>query len=246
MSRLIILIALGVAAYLIYKMYFKQLARQGKPGMLKIGLIVFGLILVLMAITGRTHAAFALVGALMTQVMRILPLLVRFLPMLQQFTNVHKVNNPGSGNQSRVRTSVLIMTLDHDSGHMDGEVIEGEFTGRKLSELSPEELRGLLQECQRIDPEASRLLRAYLSRHYADENWGDADEAGSEQRISATSTSEALEILGLEEGATQQEVTDAHRRLMGKMHPDKGGSTYLAAKINAAKETLQNRQGTSD
>ena len=49
---------------------------------------------------------------------------------------------------------------------------------------------------------------------------------------------EAMEILGLKEGATREDVVKAHRRMMQKVHPDRGGSDYLASQINKAKDTL--------
>jgi curved DNA-binding protein CbpA len=52
------------------------------------------------------------------------------------------------------------------------------------------------------------------------------------------SRSEALKVLGLEEGATEEHIRAAHRRLILQTHPDKGGTSYLAAKINEAKDVL--------
>jgi DnaJ family protein C protein 19 len=60
-------------------------------------------------------------------------------------------------------------------------------------------------------------------------------------RRGAMSRSEALKVLGLEEGATQEQIRAAHRRLIQQIHPDKGGTDYLAAKINEAKDVLLRR-----
>jgi len=132
------------------------------------------------------------------------------------------------------------MTLAHDSGDIDGEVLEGQFKGRALKQLSLEELLQLLRECQ-DDEESVALLQAYLDRVYADTWRQQAGAQGQQQTSSGSgevSREEALQILGLSSGASEKEIIEAHRRLMQKLHPDRGGSAYLAAKINLAKDTL--------
>jgi DnaJ-domain-containing protein 1 len=135
------------------------------------------------------------------------------------------------------------MTLAHDSGDINGEVLEGQFKGRTLKQLSLEELLQLLRECQ-DDEESVALLQAYLDRVYADTWRQQAGAQGQQQTSSGSgkmSPEEALQILGLSPGASEEEIIEAHRRLMQKLHPDRGGSAYLAAKINLAKETLLSR-----
>ena len=61
-------------------------------------------------------------------------------------------------------------------------------------------------------------------------------------RVASMSRSEALNVLGLQEGATDEQIRAAHRRLIQQTHPDKGGTNYLAAKINEAKDVLLGRR----
>jgi DnaJ-domain-containing protein 1 len=132
------------------------------------------------------------------------------------------------------------MTLAHDSGDMNGEVLEGQFKGRSLKQLSLQELLQLLRECQ-DDDESVALLQSYLDREYADEWRQQGDERWHQQPSSGSdsmSRDEALQILGLASDASHDDIIEAHRRLMQKLHPDRGGSPYLAAKINLAKDTL--------
>ena len=153
---------------------------------------------------------------------------------------------PSSGGASRVRSTHLEMSLDHDSGDMDGRILKGDHAGQKLSELELSTLTGLWQSWQHSDPDAARLLESYLDRvHGAD--WRE-DGAGHQQesRTGSRSTSsrsgmtrsEALSILELSADATDEDVRQAHRRLMKKAHPDQGGATWYAAKLNEAKEHL--------
>lgn len=148
---------------------------------------------------------------------------------------------PTPGQSSHVRSAWLEMKLDHDSGLMQGEVIAGQFVGCQLASLSIPDLLTLYDECRR-DKDSLALLEAYLdSREPAWREYADVNLGGGQSRATSTGTmteEEAYEILGLSAGASEMEIRATHRRLMTGLHPDKGGSTYLAAKINQAKDRL--------
>jgi hypothetical protein len=145
-----------------------------------------------------------------------------------------------AGQRSRVATSLFAMELDHDTGRMEGTVLGGPFKGRLLSALSDPELRQLQEQCTAVNDQSRALFEAWLDRSKA--GWREAWQAGPRGSSSAPSGAmsrvEALAVLGLKEGATADEIRTAHRRLMKEFHPDHGGSDYLAAKINQAKEVL--------
>jgi hypothetical protein len=136
------------------------------------------------------------------------------------------------GQESRVTTATLEMVLHHDSGRMSGRVRRGRFAGADLADLDLAALRALLAECAEEDPESVPLLEAWLDRTHPD--WRTAPAASDGPMTRA----EALAILGLEEGATEAEIRAAHRRLMRSAHPDRGGSAWLAARLNAARDLL--------
>jgi len=148
-----------------------------------------------------------------------------------------------AGQVSRVRTAYLEMELDHDSGAMRGRVLAGRHQGAALDALDRTTLLGLLGE---IDGDSRDLLAAYLDRR--DPGWrehaqGDAAAGGgrSAPRSGKMTEEEAYQILGIQPGASAQDITRAHRSLMKKLHPDQGGTTYLAARINEAKDVLLRR-----
>lgn len=120
---------------------------------------------------------------------------------------------------------------------MDGVILKGDFNGRKLSGLTKEEVTRLVTECT-VDRESYELLMAYLQ--HAQPGWKFTEETGSGQYQSSSKMSrqEAAEVLGVSENAHKDEIIQAHRRLIQKFHPDRGGSDYLAAKINQAKDVL--------
>lgn len=141
----------------------------------------------------------------------------------------------GGGGESAVETATLAMRLDHSSGRMSGRVRRGQLAGRELAELALPELLTLLEECRQSDPESVPLLEAWLDR--TDPDWRQARPAGHAPAGPMT-REEALEVLGLREGASAEEIRQAHRRLMRGAHPDQGGSDWLAARINQARDVL--------
>jgi hypothetical protein len=238
--RVIFFLVLAVGVYLA----FRWILHQPRKNQLQAGAIVLGVLLVVLAATGRLNWIFALLGAALPFLRRLMPLL-GWMPAAQrayrQFKGARSGGRSASGQQSVVQTRFVKMTLDHDSGEMNGVVLEGRYAGQPLSALALGQLLELLGECEREDEESARLLRAYLDRVHGEE-WEQPGQARGDERSSGfegrMTRREAYEILGLAEGATEEQIREAHRRLMQKLHPDRGGSTFLAAKINQAKDVL--------
>lgn len=145
---------------------------------------------------------------------------------------------------STVATRELRMTLDHETGAMDGEVLAGRSAGRRLSDLDLPDLRTVFDELS--DEDSRQLLGAYLDRRFPgwsdDASDGDAESRTSTATSSQMDTDQALAVLGLDAGASKTDIIEAHRRLMQKLHPDRGGTDYLAATLNLAKKVLINGQ----
>jgi len=249
-GRLILLAA--VAGVLLWFLHWfrvtppQQVARVLRRSMLWGGIAL----LVLLAVTGRLNPLFAALAAAVPGVIR-LASLVRMLPLVQQLMRSLGMSglppgargggNPSGGGQtSSIRTRFLEMSLDHASGDMDGLVLEGPWQGRRLSELDLEQLIDLLGLCRGADAQSAAVLDAYLDRTQGSD-WREqatGEGAAAPGTGAAMTRDEALSILGLTKGAGEEEIRDAHRRLMQKLHPDRGGSDYLAAKINEAKRLL--------
>lgn len=151
------------------------------------------------------------------------------------------------GATSQVETDSLEMALDHDSGEMEGKVLKGVFEGRMLSSLSDADLNKLLDELRGTDPQAEALMEAYLDWRIP--NWREAESNGPDEASRTRSRNpsghmsveEAYTVLGLKRGASEEDISRAHRQMMKKFHPDQGGSTYLASRINEAKDVLLGR-----
>lgn len=170
-----------------------------------------------------------------------LPLVALGATLFARARRTGTLRTPGGNRKSTVRSAMLEMQLDHESGEMDGVVLTGDLEGSRLSALDDAQLMALLSTVS-ADSESAALLEAYLDRRMP--GWRDDAQSytgaghGGPSGSGPMTKEEAYQILGLAPGANAQDIREAHRRLMKRVHPDSGGSTFLASKINEAKEVL--------
>ncbi len=250
-ARLAIIAAVAFAVYVGLRVLLrKKSLNVGQFFRIYIAALV-GLALLYMGVTGRLHPLFALLGVVLPFLARIaswVPRGFQFFSLFHQLRGsipgASAANTAGQGQTSEINTRFLHMVLFHDTGMMDGEVLEGAQTGEKLTTMALSALLSLHEEC-RPDPDSVSVLEAFLDREHA--SWRDQTDASSgpppHAADGAMDERQAFEILGLAPEASRDDVVQAHRRLMQKLHPDRGGSTYLAARINEAKTLLLNKIG---
>jgi hypothetical protein len=149
-------------------------------------------------------------------------------------------NEAAAAGASRVTTKWLDLTLNRSSGEISGRVLRGRFSGRAIADLSFDDLLSLREEVKASDQQSAAIISAYLDRVHGQASDARGDGTGGQTQHATVNMSrdEALDVLGLDAAASESEVSEAHRRLMMLVHPDRGGSDYLAAKINAAKSVL--------
>ncbi|MBL8670134.1 MAG: J domain-containing protein [Alphaproteobacteria bacterium] len=203
---------------------------------------IVGLVLLL---TGR-------ISLLLTLVAVGLPFFVRWG---QLWNRIKAATGPTSGGRSEVVTRTLKVALDHDTGAVSGTVRAGRYEGRALGSLALDELLDLLETCRADDPDSAALVEAYLDReHGPDWRGGPGGGPGGGQGSGAgsgpvppgrggdMSVAEALRVLGLDEQADAEAIKAAHRRILQRVHPDRGGSAALAAQANRARDVLLRRE----
>lgn len=224
-------VALGVLLLLAI-LALGQLYVQASPRMLAslvktTGVAAVGLGLLLAVATGRLAALFT-----------IAPLLLFALVGWKQASRRRAAAaGPSPGGSSAVTTRYLRMVLEHDTGTVSGEVTAGRFTGRSLADLSLEDVLELRQDCT-DDAQSVSVLEAYLDRLHPDWREHGTGARAEPGGPGAMTEEEARAILGVGPEANPEEIREAHRRLMQKLHPDRGGSNYLAAQINRARDLL--------
>lgn len=238
MARIILIIAAIVMALLLIRWLKHQpVNKRWQYSMIIVGVFLLGLVA-----TGKLPWLFAIVGALIPALQRIFSLLAYF-PIIQRFANSLKGHQPSQGQTSQVETNFLKMELNHDSGKLRGTIKSDLHAGKDLDDLSMEALLQLHTLYSQQDEDSRLLLENYLDRTHGT-NWRTAQNNDSAQSNSTSSShstlseDEAYAILGLEPGADKQAIIQAHKRLIQKLHPDRGGSSYLAIKINQAKDLL--------
>jgi len=230
-----VLLVLAALAGLIWLAAWLNRSSPAQRGQALKLILLYGVggILLLAVITGRVHWLFALLGAA-------IPWLQRALMARQVWRIFKSKSKPAAGNRSKVETSYFLMILDHDTGDLTGDVTRGAFSGQSINDLSLDELLTLLNECRSADPQSAALLEAFLDRNYSD-TWRHQDRSQGESPTPPTgplSRREAAEILGISEDSSPDAITDAHRRLIQRLHSDRGGTDYLASLVNQARDVL--------
>jgi hypothetical protein len=233
------LIGLGLlGGFLLFARWYSRVdARTLLKVAKRIGIGLLAAAALLLIVTGRFGLALA-AGAFL------LPWAVRTFGGAGAYAGAAGAAPAGGGNSS-IRNRFLHMRLDHASGELDGEIVSGADAGRMLSDMDEASLITLLAGYRLEDPQSAQLLEAYLDRSFPDwrqhaASQGEQAKAGS-QEPAAMSKEDALRILGLEAGASEAEIKAAYHRLISSLHPDRGGSDYLAAQVNRARDVLLGR-----
>lgn len=215
-------------------LFFSWCKRQ--PPEIRTKAIIYAAIAVIAVLvaTGRMNWLMGAIGAGIAMFQRV-------LMATSLFSKFKSMGGPKPGNSSAIETQFLRMKLDHDSGDLSGVVLKGSFKGTALSDLDLTQLLDLLSQCRAEDHQSAVVLESYLEQRFGDQ-WRIHSDSGAGRRNSTTASGmtrqEALEILGVDANASKEDIIKAHKRLMQRLHPDRGGSTYLAAKINQAKDIL--------
>ncbi|GAA3938906.1 DnaJ domain-containing protein [Litoribacillus peritrichatus] len=245
MAKLLMLFAGGFIVWYSVRWY-----KQQDPAVARKSLLTYVLwggvaVLILMALTGRTHWITAAVGALIPVLKSGFPYLRRLIPFAWQWQKGR------AEQQGRLKGEWLQLSVNPLQGRVDGVVLKGELENKKLSELVESELKSLLASCLQSDTKSTQLLAVFLQQTYG-EQWqsafSDVLNNHREQRFDAPhspgemSIKEASEILGVTETASKQEINQAYKSLMQKVHPDRGGSDYLTRLVAQAKEVMLSKK----
>lgn len=226
--RLLLALILLVSVMWFMSWYGKAPADK-RNGAIKTGLLYFvALALLLLVITGRIPILFAAISAA-------IPFFHRLMAYKGLFGMVGRIAGEKFG-PTTLTTAWLIVEYDLVNRSLDGTVIQGQFLDKKLSQLNDSELSTLLTEVKQ-DFQSRAAINAFIMARKGKDSAQQNTAPPSDASLSVT---QAYEILGLKQNATPDEIKKAHKLLMQKIHPDRGGSSYLAAQINAAKARLLN------
>lgn len=237
MGKLIGLVLL-IGGFLVWRRWRKLQSSRAKRKFafqtIVIGLLI---LIVLLAISGRIHPLGAVFAAVLAMLKIGLNLLIRWFPL---FARLYGASHA----QPRVlKTPIIEVEINFATAQVSGKVIDGPNAGKPLDSLTEDELEALLNYCRAKDKKSTYLLQMYLARrfHHQDAKNGSAGNS-SAGPTGSMSIEEAAEILGISPEADKDEINQAHRRLIGKVHPDKGGSDYLASLLNNARDLLLNKE----
>ncbi len=206
-------IFLTIAAVLILLLLIRWIRLQPKENRWRYYLYLLIALLVGMALTGRLHWFVAAGGVAIPFIMKLFTFL-RWTPFIFRLYQRIKPGDSGPGL--------------FGSANASPEMVQNLL--RRLASLNEREVRALIEILKKKDPQAASFVEAYLKRQPHNRQ-----QSAAPKNITSK---EAYKILGVEAGATREQIIDAHRKLMQKFHPDRGGTPYMAAMINDAKRVL--------
>jgi hypothetical protein len=252
MRNLVIILVVLFLIYMLVRWFIKSPPQKVSAQLKKSVFFIIAGLLLFLVVTGRMHWLYAIVAGALPFAQRLFTAW-RTVNYFRRFTAKSSGNQSQQHGQSQAQASSIVtkaihMSLYHDTGQMSGQILCGKYSGKQLDELSTAQLVEVLRECHNdSDNDSVAVLESYLDRYHnkeGEDNWRNlyGKQSAYEQNThpeSATMTAkEACLILGLQPDANKEQIKEAHRRLMQKYHPDRGGSTYLSAKINQAKDCL--------
>lgn len=227
--KLVPFLILGFLAYLAYRYYRSLSPEQRKPFIIKYA--VYGVIalLLLAVVTGRIHW----LGAVLAGAIGLLKVgaatFFRFLPFLRFFQKNRVFGDP------KFKTQHLEVVYNMQTGAIAGKVIAGEFAGRDITSLDENEIDKLEQSLKETDTRSYYLLRVIRQRR---EGTQQSENTFNAAQVGDPSIEEAEQILGLDQGYSKKDIDLSYKRLMHKLHPDRGGNNYLASRVNTARDIL--------
>jgi len=244
--RLIIAIVIIFLLFMILRRFRKNPPKLAAGVLKQAAMYAAIAALIILVVTGRLHWLFAATASLIPLLKKALPL-IRYAPfirqLLQRLKATSSTSRAQSGQTAQIETRFIRLFLNQGNGEINGIVLNGNLKGKQLKQLPLEQLLQLLSEYQQIDIESARLLQVFIEQYHGDSwrNNAGYKHAQSNQppfNDSTMSDKEAYCILGLSQPSNEQEIISAHKKLILKMHPDRGGSSYLASKINQARDQL--------
>jgi len=234
MSRIfLILILIGV--FIMWRRWKKIKSREERKEFvykgLVIGLVVF---IIALAVFGRIDMLGAVFASVLLGLKYIIAFLIRHFPFIARIYGV--TDGFGLGKKRNLKTEWLNIEIDFKTRQVDGEVLKGSYLGTKLKDMNESSLQSLLKECS-SDTRSAYFLRMYMQQRFS----GEYQSQGNSQSNSVATEmtrEEAMEILGLKGSPTDKDIRDAHKRLIQRLHPDRGGNDFLASMINRARDHL--------
>lgn len=220
---------LAALAFFVLLQYYRQLPKERKrPFAIKAAVYAVIAILIIAVLTGRIHWLGAVAAGVLGVLKFGLGTLLRFGPVLRVLGKNKSMRNP-------VFTTAHIKVEFHlNDGSFSGEIISGTFAGKAIQELSEDEINTLLNEYKNSNKRSHYLL-LIASKRVSDTRF---DETSANASSNDMQIEEARMTLGLDTHFDIEAVEKAHKRLIQKLHPDRGGNDYLAARVNQARDTL--------